>query len=258
MQFRSATLRADHDPERIESSNEAFAGPVNSVAGIPQTGTPPAEPVGTMTSDLFPSDGSRLELDNEGVRVPGVRVVKATGASVTVSLALDDVPPPGATVTLRWPVAPRGRCSVPATVSAIDENRVELRLAGEPVLEQHRHFVRGGGGESVLLVRPGEEEVIGWVHDISERSVRAHFSDVDLRPGNEMVLRVQLGPEVVEFPAVATKVSAIRQQLPARGPMMVEMVAVFENDDDRQAKVIRRYVLRQQVARAREIASTYE
>ena len=208
-----------------------------------------------MTSDLFPSDGSRLELGNGDVRVAGVRVVKATGAAVTLSLALDDVPRPGAEVTLRWPVAPRGRYSVRGTVTATDENRVDVRLLGEPVLEQHRHFVRGGGGESVLLVRPGEQEAIGWVHDISERSVRAHFSDVDLRPGNEMVLRVQLGTEVVEFPAVATKVSAIRQQLPARGPLMVEMVAVFENDDDRQAKVIRRYVLRQQVAQARETAS---
>ncbi|MEU8237815.1 hypothetical protein AB0C07_06200 [Actinoplanes missouriensis] len=214
-----------------------------------------------MTGDLFPlegsaflAEGSRLELDNGEDRIPGIRVVRAAGTSVTLSLALDDVPPPGAAVTLRGGGTPRGRYAIRGAVTSTDENRVEIRLIGEPEIEQLRHYVRGGGGENVLLVRPGEVEAIGWVHDISENSVRAHFSDVDVRPGAPMVLRVQLGEDVVEFPAVATKVNAIRQRVPARGPLMVELVAVFE-EDERQAKIIRRYVLRQQMARARAAAS---
>ncbi|MEV6299431.1 hypothetical protein AB0M02_08505 [Actinoplanes sp. NPDC051861] len=207
-----------------------------------------------MTSSLFPAGGSRVEMDTGDERLGGVRVVRVTDAAVTLSLALDDVPPQGSTVILRWPAGIRGLYAVRAAMLSADENRVDFRLLEEPAVEQRRNFVRGGGGEDVLLVRPGRRESIGRVHDISERSVRAHFTDVDLRPGQEMRLRVQLGGEVVEFPAIAMRVSAVRQQVPFRGPLSVEMVAIFEQDE-RQAKIIRRYVLRQQVARAREAAA---
>jgi hypothetical protein len=206
-----------------------------------------------MTSSLFPADGTRVELDTGDERLPDVRVVRVTDAAMTLSLALDDVPPLGSEVTLRWPAGLRGSYAVRATVTSLDENRADFQISDEPVLDQRRMFVRGGGGEDVLLVRADAPETVGLVHDISERSVRAHFSDVDLRPGQEMRLRVQLGTEIVEFPATALRVSAIRQQVPVRGPVMIEMVAIFEQDE-RQAKIIRRYVLRQQVARAREAA----
>ncbi|MBG0563212.1 hypothetical protein [Actinoplanes aureus] len=206
-----------------------------------------------MTSSLFPADGTRVELDTGDERLPDVRVVRVTDAAMTLSLALDDVPPLGSSVTLRWPAGLRGSYAVRATVTSLDENRADFQISDEPVLDQRRMFVRGGGGEDVLLVRADAPETVGLVHDISERSVRAHFSDVDLRPGQEMRLRVQLGTEIVEFPATALRVSAIRQQVPVRGPVMIEMVAIFEQDE-RQAKIIRRYVLRQQVARAREAA----
>ncbi|MEU4425254.1 hypothetical protein AB0F81_31935 [Actinoplanes sp. NPDC024001] len=206
-----------------------------------------------MTSSLFPADGSRVEMDTGDERLPEVRVVRVTDGVMTLSLALDDVPPLGSPVTLRWPAGPRGSYAVRATVTALDENRADFQVVNEPVVEQRRMFVRGGGGESVLLVRADAPELVGRVHDISERSVRATFSDVELRPGQEMRLRVQLGAEIVEFPATALRVSAIRQQVPVRGPVTVEMVAIFEQDE-RQAKIIRRYVLRQQVARAREAA----
>lgn len=203
-----------------------------------------------MTSSLFPADGTRVEMDTGDELLSEVRVVRVTDTVLTLSLALDDVPPLGSVVTLRWPAGPRGTYSVRATVTALDENRADFKITHKPAVEQRRMFVRGGGGESVLLVRADAPESVGLVHDISERSVRAHFSDVDdLRPGQEMRLRVQLDNDVVEFPATALRVSAIRQQVPVRGPLMVEMVAIFEQDE-RQAKIIRRYVLRQQVARA--------
>ncbi|GLY01078.1 MULTISPECIES: hypothetical protein [Actinoplanes] len=199
-----------------------------------------------MTSSQFPPAGARVELDTGDERLAGVRVVHVDEPAVIISMAADQAPLPGDTVTLRWPAGPRGRYAARASVLDATKDRVELRQVGDPVVEQFRDFVRGGGGESILLVRPGETESIGWVHDISERSVRAHFTDVDLRPGNRMVLRIQLGPETVEFPATAVKVSAMRQQVPFRGPLSVEMVAVFEQDE-RQAKIIRRYVLRNQL-----------
>ncbi|MET0417778.1 MAG: hypothetical protein ABW022_17360, partial [Actinoplanes sp.] len=59
---------------------------------------------------------------------------------------------------------------------------------------------------------------------------------------------IQVGDDVVEFGARATKVSTMRQQVPRRGPLSVEMVAVFNTDDDSQARVIRRYIMRSQLA----------
>ncbi|MBO3738183.1 hypothetical protein [Actinoplanes flavus] len=208
-----------------------------------------------MTSSLFPADGSHVEMDLGGRTLPEVRVVRVTDATVTLSLARADVPlTTGSPVTVRWPAGPRGRFVQHGTVVRLDENRIDVTLPGEPEIEQLRHYVRGGGGESIVLARADEPQVTGRVHDISERSVRAHFSDVDLRPGDHMVLRVQLGHEVVQFPATALRVSSLRQQVPVRGPVMVEMVAIFDRNEQ-QAKIIRRYVFRLQAMARREAAA---
>ncbi|MDI6098406.1 hypothetical protein QLQ12_07295 [Actinoplanes sp. NEAU-A12] len=211
-----------------------------------------------MTSSLFPPDGSRVEVDIEGRNLPEVRVVRVTDTTVTLSLPLADAAfTTGAAVTTRWPAGPRGRFVQRGAVLKVDENRIDIALAGEPAIEQLRNYVRGGGGESIHLVRAGEPQSVGQVHDISERAVRAHFGDVDLRPGEEMLLRVELDNEVVEFPAIAYRVAQIRQQVPVRGPLVTEMVALFEQDE-RQAKIIRRYVLRLQLIARREAAAVTE
>ncbi|GAA4597674.1 hypothetical protein BJY16_002438 [Actinoplanes octamycinicus] len=199
-----------------------------------------------MSSSLFPEDGSRIEMEAGGECHTGVRVVAASAAAVTVSLARADVPLLGTVVTLRWSAAPRGRYVVSAAVAAVDENRVELRLIGEPQISQSRLYVRGGGGEPIVMTRPELPEAIGWVHDISERSVRAHFTDVEVRPGHEVTLRVQLGADEVELTGTVTKASAMRQQVPVRGPLSVEMVALYD-PEEWQAKILRRYVMRYQL-----------
>jgi hypothetical protein len=61
-----------------------------------------------------------------------------------------------------------------------------------------------------------------------------------------MTLSIRVGDEMVAFPARALKVSSMRQQIPVRGPLSVEMVAVFTDEDEPQAKVIRRYIMRNQ------------
>jgi hypothetical protein len=202
----------------------------------------------------FPADGSHVEMTSSGETVPDARVVHATEEMITLSLTLADVPPAGSSVTLRWAAAPRGRYTLTADVIAADGSRVDLRFAGEPTVVQARGFVRGGGGEPIEMERSGEVEALGFVHDLSERAVRAHFTDVRVRPGDELVLRLQLGEEVAEFPARAFKVSSMRQQVPRRGPLSVEMVAVFEGRDDMPAKQVRRYIMRQQLL-ARRSAS---
>jgi hypothetical protein len=208
-----------------------------------------------MTSSLFPADGSRVELDNGDQTLTEVRVVRVTETTVTLSLALADAAHKvGSMVILRWPAGPRGRYTQQGVVRKTDENRIDVTLLGDPEIEQLRNFVRGGGGESILLVRADEPQRVGRVHDLSERSVRAYFGDVDLRPGEEMLLQLQLGEEIVQFPAIAYRVAQIRQQVPVRGPLVTEMVAIFEQDE-RQAKVIRRYVMRLQLQARREAAA---
>ena len=196
---------------------------------------------------MFPSAGTLVELTpSDGPPVTGARVVAAGDGAVTLSLALADVPPGGSAVTLRWPAGPRGRYVLPATVVTVDGNRVDVAATGAPQVEQQRHFVRGGGGEQVLLVRPGRPDLPGWIRDISEQGARAHFADADLAAGDEFRLRVQLDPDVIEVAAVAAKVDMLRQTVPQRGPMSVELVAVLTVDEV-QARAIRRYVLRQQL-----------
>jgi len=197
---------------------------------------------------MLPADGSYIELTSYGETLPEVRVVQASGTVITLSLATANLPPADSAVELRWPVAPRGRCALAGNVVAIDGNRVEVRFSSAPVILQSRHYVRGGGGEAITMIRPEEEEAVGRVHDLSERAVRATFTDIELHPGDEMLLSIQLGDDIVQFPASATKVSSMRQQVPRRGPLSVEMVAVFDAQDDHQAKVIRRYIMRSQLA----------
>jgi hypothetical protein len=176
-----------------------------------------------------------------------VRIVRTTGDIMLLSMALDHVPPSESTIELRWPIPPRGRCCQKAKVISTDGNRAEVRFLGKPSMLQARRYVRGGGGEPIVLVREEHDDVPGVVHDMSERAVRAHFTGVEVRPGEEMLLRIRVGEQQVEFPATALKVNSMRQQVPKKGPLSVEMVAVFEDDDEDQAVIIRRYIMRHQM-----------
>jgi hypothetical protein len=200
-----------------------------------------------MSEPMLPPDGSYIEMTSYGETLSDVRVVHAGEEVITLSLALADIPPPGSAVTVRWAAAPRGRYAAPAEVATIDGNRFDIRFAGRPAIVQARDYVRGGGGELLVMERESEEDAVGFVHDLSERAVRAHFTDVTVRPGDQMLLKVQLLDEVAEFPARAFKVSSMRQQVPRRGPLSVEMIAVFEGRDDYAAKMVRRYIMKQQM-----------
>lgn len=207
-----------------------------------------------MNASLLPSPGSYVEMTAGDETLSGVRVVRIDGRMLTLSVALADVPRAGTPVTLHW-ATPRGRLAVTADVTVTDENRFDLLLDGEPSVVQDRHFVRGGGGELIVMERDGEDDARGRVHDLSERAVRAHFTDVTVHPGDPMTLRIQLVDEVVEFPAHAFTVVSMRQQVPRRGPLSVEMIAVFDGDDDHSATLVRRHIIRQQLrSRARTAA----
>lgn len=200
-----------------------------------------------MSASSLPPNGSYIEMTSYGETHPEVRVVHASGTVITLSLALAHVPPANSVVELRWAAATRGRYAQEGYVVAVDGNRVEVRFTGRPAILQSRLYVRGGGGEPVVMSRDGHEDAVGVVHDMSERAVRAHFTDIELRPGDAMTLSIQVADEIVSFPATAFKVNSMRQQVPAPGPLSVEMVGVFDDQEETQAKVIRRYIMRHQL-----------
>ncbi|MFI5492724.1 hypothetical protein [Actinoplanes sp. NPDC051859] len=193
----------------------------------------------------LPDAGSYVEMTDADEQAARVRVVHAESAGLTLSAPLAAVPPVGATVTLRWSAAPRGRFALPCAVVEADENRLEVRTAGEALIEQQREFVRGGGGEQIIMRRPGRDEAHGWIRDISEHSLRAHFEGTNIAEGEELRLWVQLGTEILDVPAMASRVAMLPQQVPP-GPMSVELVALFTIDES-LARIIRRYVMRQQL-----------
>jgi hypothetical protein len=237
---------ADHGTERIGARERPYARPVN-LCRMAQGRDLSADHPGTMSNPSLPPDGSYIEMTSYGETNPEVRVVHASGTVITLSLARADLPPANSTVELRWAAAPRGRIAQIGHVTAVDGNRVEIRFTGQPAVVQSRSFVRGGGGEPLVMGRQGHPDAVGTVHDISERAVRAHFTDVELHPGDEMTLSIRVGDEIVSFPATAFKVNSMRQQVPVRGPLSVEMVAVFDDQDEAQARVIRRHIMRHQM-----------
>jgi len=209
------------------------------VAGLPITR------VAMTTPAHLPDAGSYVEMTDSDEQAARVRVVHAESAGLTLSAPLASVPRVGSSVTLRWSAAPRGRYALPCAVVDVEENRVEVRAAGEAEVEQHRNFVRGGGGEQIIMRRPGWRDAHGWIRDISEHSMRAHFEGTNVAEGEELQLWIQLGSEIVDIPAVASRVAMLPQQVPP-GPMSVEIVAIFDTDES-MARVIRRYVMRQQL-----------
>jgi hypothetical protein len=205
----------------------------------------PISDIAMTTTALLPDAGSYVEMTASDEQAARVRVVDAEGRRLTISAPLVAVPVRGATVTLRWSAAPRGRYALTCTVLDVDENRLEVEASGEPLVEQQRHFVRGGGGEQVVMHRTGFPDANGWIRDISENSMRAHFEGTNVRDGEDLRLRIELGTEVITVDAKASKVEALPQQVPP-GPMSVELVAIFSSDEA-QARIIRRYVMRQQL-----------
>lgn len=226
--------------------------PVRRAGELTQGGPVAAERKVAMTDFVLPSAGTPVELTaSDGSPSCGVRVVAARDAVVTLSMAQVAVPAVGVPVTLRWSAGARGKYVLTGAVRSADENRIDVLAASAPKLEQNRNFVRGGGGEQVLLRRPGCADAAGWIRDLSERGIRAHFAGAELAEGDEVRLHIQLDADMVEVTAVATKVASLRQTVPQPGPMSVELIAVFRPDET-QAQVIRRYVMRQQMlARAR-------
>lgn len=203
------------------------------------------------TQAAVPTISTLVEMTTSDEPLNGVRIDGVRDTRLDLSLpagAPDTRPGVGDVVTLRWPAAPRGRYAATGTVvEAPGTDRLVVAVVGPPVLEQHRRFVRGGGGEQVRLHRSGatgSAECAGWIHDISEQGIRAWFPDTDLVDGDPVRLRIRLGRDLIDVLGTALKVGPVPADAP--DPGQVEVVAVIDVDEV-QAQVIRRYVLAQQV-----------
>src|SRR5690349_12974225 len=96
----------------------------------------PITGVAMTTSAHLPDAGSYVEMTASDEQAARVRVINTEDAGLTLSAPLVAVPHVGDSVTLRWSAAPRGRFALPCAVVGIEDNRVEVRAAGEAEVEQ--------------------------------------------------------------------------------------------------------------------------
>jgi hypothetical protein len=212
-----------------------------------------------MGSGTVPGINALIELAVFGGEAYASRVEDLNGRRLTVAaplnLLISDLPEIGRKVTLRWPAGPRGRYAAPATIAEIHQDRIatwDIDVTGPPEIEQNRRYVRGGGGEPMCLRRtlsPDDPAVDAWVVDVSERSVRGRFTDLKIKAGDPVTVRMTLDDEMVDVTGSVLRVIDQPEE------KVADVVVVYE-PDEQQATVVRRYVLRlQMLARAR-VANT--
>lgn len=199
----------------------------------------------------MPAIHTVVEMTSSGEPIPGVRIcgVRGTTLDVTLPAAAPGRTAVGSPVTLHWAAGPRGRWAMDGTVAeAPTDDRLAIETHGDPVIEQDRRFVRGGGGERIWLRPVGaeqSEETAGWIRDVSERSVRAHFTEQPTGVGVQVRLRIGLDGGIIEVTGTVEKLSEAADVDPSM-PRRTEVVAVFDADEV-QAQLIRRHVLHQQM-----------
>jgi c-di-GMP-binding flagellar brake protein YcgR len=195
------------------------------------------------------------------------RIEKIDGRTVVVAAPFNEtveIPELGTVLELSWVAGPRGRYVVDATL--VSTSRVEgvpmrswtLTVESEPVINQRRRFVRAGGGEAVRVRPKGRDDVMisGAASDISEGGVRFRINGA--RPDDENRVRLDDGEPV------STVVLLGDDMLDADGAVLrtidddiaktVDMIVTLELSE-RQAEMVRRYVMRQQVLARRAAAA---
>ncbi|SDY68477.1 c-di-GMP-binding flagellar brake protein YcgR, contains PilZNR and PilZ domains [Micromonospora pattaloongensis] len=163
-----------------------------------------------------------------------------------LNLRVTEVPDVGDKLTVRWPAGPRGRYAVTGSIVEVTSGAVPrwaMRPEGAPKIEQSRSFVRGGGNEplKVQRIKPDGEPASGRVIDISEGGIRARFDQLELGAGDEVHVTVELGDDVL-----GTEGRVLRTWQDGEDEAETFVVIVFE-PHERDARVIRRYVLRHQL-----------
>jgi hypothetical protein len=200
---------------------------------------------------MLPKVNTLVEVAVLGGERYGSRVEDGHGTRLTVAaplnLLVSDIPATGTPVTVRWAGGARGRFSAPMRIAETRSGGMALwilEVTGPVQVEQNRRFVRGGGGEPIHLERrgdtPGPGPVRGRIIDLSERSVRGRFKDIEIQVGDEAGVRLVLDEEMLDMSG------SILRVVYEPGEDATDVVAVYEPGEV-QATAIRRYVLRQQM-----------
>jgi hypothetical protein len=126
----------------------------------------------------------------------------------------------------------------------------DVRITGEPRRQNRRGYVRGGGGEAVRLRRPDDAgpALDGYIIDVGEASVRARVQKCDYEADEPLQVAMQLGPDVVKVEGPVIAVRAIVET------GYVDVVVSFETGEA-LGRVIRGYILKQQLERRRRMAA---
>jgi hypothetical protein len=174
---------------------------------------------------------------------------------VAAPLAAVETPTPGSSLALAW-VAEQSRYALQVVWLGLTKQhppRWEVEVAGEPRLQSRRRYVRGGGGEPVVLRGVGEVPdrtvLAGEIIDLSESALRFRARDTEYVPGDEVNVGFQLQEHHLE---TLGRVQALR---PVDGGA-VDVVVDFEIRED-VARAIRHYVYQRQLAerRARRLSA---
>jgi hypothetical protein len=183
------------------------------------------------------------------------RVEDVEGPTIWVAAPLGGkVEPPdlGTLMAFRWN-APRGRYTVQASLRSTARPQGQalhlwnLNPEGPPTIEQRRQFVRAGGGEGVVLEPRETGELSGMVTDISEGGVRCRFRYGRLRAGEPVEVRVTLGEESLAVNGWVLRTTDEGGSL--------DVIVVYELAE-READMVRKYVMHQQILARRMAADT--
>jgi hypothetical protein len=208
-----------------------------------------------MSSDpAMPAVNALVDLLHEEMHYLS-RVEDVEGPTIWVAAPLGGkVEPPdlGTPISFRWN-APRGRYTVQARLRSTARPQGQalhlwnLKAEGPPTLEQRRQYVRAGGGEGVVLEPRATGELTGMVTDISEGGVRCRFRYGRLLPGEPVEVRVTLGGESLAVDGWVLRTTDEDGSL--------DVIVVYELGE-RDADMVRKYVMHQQILARRMAADT--
>jgi c-di-GMP-binding flagellar brake protein YcgR len=183
------------------------------------------------------------------------RVEDVAGALYHVSAPLD-VPPQsdpmaGMAMELAWLVG-ENRYAVSVIVAEVrrEQDQIMVELAGSPYRHNRREYFRGGGGEPIRLTNALTDlmPVTGYVIDLSEGGVRCRVRDGVYRVGDTLDATVWLGEDLMQ-----TRVRVLYVRFD-KETALYDVVATYPTNE-KIARVIRRYVLHQQIQERRRLLS---
>jgi c-di-GMP-binding flagellar brake protein YcgR len=211
----------------------------------------------------MPEVRSPVRLTHEGTEFES-RVENIDDKTVIVAAPFNEtaqIPDLGVTLRLSWLAGQRGRYVVDARL--LSTSRIEgipmrcwtLSVESAPVIEQRRRYVRAGGGEAVRVRPKGRDVAIsGAASDISEGGVRFRINGAKpgdggarLDTGEPVTTVVQLGDDMLDADG------AVLRTIEDESSKTVDMIVTLELSE-RQADMVRRYVMRQQVLARRAAA----